>query len=299
MEILTICTQNRYLSSLITRARDRHTPPAEFRSLLRRLGLLFGFEIANLIDNIDLEVTTPMLAHYRGLQQAESVLLVSSFEDADFFAAGIADVFTRVHLGRIDAPRKYMGGKWHAPIQHADLPDDIPPKCAAVVAKTILASGCTATALLGEVLRVTKPTHVIVAAIISHQHACQEVATEYPCIPIEFVIGEIDPLLDDRGFVVPGLGSVTERLGLKLSFCPRSIAVTLEHVNKTVSILYINHRNEVAVRRILPINISFGSAQWHQDEQWLLTAYDLDRQQERTFAMKNIRAWWVGESTSA
>ncbi len=64
---------------------------------------------------------------------------------------------------------------------------------------------------------------------------------------------------------------------------------------KIVRILYQNYRGEVAVRRIFPKEISFGATQWHSEEQWLLLAYDLDKAQDRTFAIKDIRAWWSDE----
>jgi 8-oxo-dGTP diphosphatase len=60
---------------------------------------------------------------------------------------------------------------------------------------------------------------------------------------------------------------------------------------KAAQILYTNHRGEIAVRHILPIEIMFTSTEWHRTEQWLLRAYDFDRQAERKFALHNIHAW--------
>jgi len=58
-----------------------------------------------------------------------------------------------------------------------------------------------------------------------------------------------------------------------------------------VVIRYRNHRGEVALRRIEPRNIWFGSTEWHPREQWLLNAYDHDKQAERDFALADILEW--------
>lgn len=46
----------------------------------------------------------------------------------------------------------------------------------------------------------------------------------------------------------------------------------------TVRIRYCNYRGEISGRLILPHKIRFGSNQWHPVEQWLLFAFDLDKQ---------------------
>jgi predicted DNA-binding transcriptional regulator YafY len=58
-----------------------------------------------------------------------------------------------------------------------------------------------------------------------------------------------------------------------------------------VTIRYTNYRGETADRRIIPRRIRFASTDWHPEAQWLLDAYDLDRQAERSFAMRDIANW--------
>jgi len=60
---------------------------------------------------------------------------------------------------------------------------------------------------------------------------------------------------------------------------------------KAAKIVYTNYRGETAIRTVVPVKIWFGSCEWYPDEQWLLNAYDLDRRADRTFALKNIKAW--------
>ncbi len=62
---------------------------------------------------------------------------------------------------------------------------------------------------------------------------------------------------------------------------------------KTLRILYTNYKGETAVRTILPKELKFGSTEYHPEEQWLLVAFDLEKNAERTFAVKDIQSWNV------
>ena len=62
--------------------------------------------------------------------------------------------------------------------------------------------------------------------------------------------------------------------------------------NQTISIVYTNYRGETALRRIIPKRIYFGKTEWHPESQWLLEAFDHDKDADRTFALKDIRCWF-------
>ncbi len=57
---------------------------------------------------------------------------------------------------------------------------------------------------------------------------------------------------------------------------------------------YRNHAGEVAVRRVVPYRLWYGSTEWHPQPQWLLAACDLDRQAIRDFALSDILSWGDG-----
>ena len=61
--------------------------------------------------------------------------------------------------------------------------------------------------------------------------------------------------------------------------------------DRAVRILYTNYRDETALRSIIPERLLFGSTEWHPEPQWLMEAFDVEKGQNRTFAMKDIRAW--------
>lgn len=60
---------------------------------------------------------------------------------------------------------------------------------------------------------------------------------------------------------------------------------------KTVTIVYTNYKGITSSRSIIPIEIIFGHNNWHKDDQWLMRAFDIQKNEERTFAIKDIKSW--------
>lgn len=58
-----------------------------------------------------------------------------------------------------------------------------------------------------------------------------------------------------------------------------------------VSIVYRNWKGKVATRHIIPKNIEWKETTWHPKAQWILNAYDLEKEDMRGFAIADILAW--------
>ena len=55
-----------------------------------------------------------------------------------------------------------------------------------------------------------------------------------------------------------------------------------------VHFTYTNHRGETARRCVKIVSIYHGSTEWHPEPQWLLRAWDLDKEANRDFALSGI-----------
>ena len=62
---------------------------------------------------------------------------------------------------------------------------------------------------------------------------------------------------------------------------------------KQVKILYTNWKGITSYRNIIPKSVEFKSTDWHKEEQWILNAFDLDKNADRGFALKDIKEWNV------
>ena len=56
-----------------------------------------------------------------------------------------------------------------------------------------------------------------------------------------------------------------------------------------ISFRYTNWRGETADRRVVPKTIQFGTTYWHPHHpQWFLLALDLEKGEDRLFAMRDM-----------
>ena len=55
-----------------------------------------------------------------------------------------------------------------------------------------------------------------------------------------------------------------------------------------VTLTYTNWKGETALRTIIPRHIWWGFTYYHPEPQWLLTAFDVDTEAERDFALKDF-----------
>lgn len=69
-------------------------------------------------------------------------------------------------------------------------------------------------------------------------------------------------------------------------------------MKQTVRIIYTNWKGETAERTIKPIELWFGATEYHPEEQWLLRALDVAKDEERNFAMKDVDEWKVDDAAS-
>ena len=63
-----------------------------------------------------------------------------------------------------------------------------------------------------------------------------------------------------------------------------------------VKILYTNWKGKTSYRNIIPKSIEFKSTEWHKEKQWILEAFDVDKQAERGFSLKDIKEWIVDKN---
>lgn len=61
-------------------------------------------------------------------------------------------------------------------------------------------------------------------------------------------------------------------------------------MSEIVDIDYTNHAGERAIRRIEPRRMEYIKTKWHE-LQWVIIAWDLNKNQLRYFAMQDIHSW--------
>lgn len=189
----------------VTRMRRESTRPSEFRGLVRRLATLMAYEATQDLPTQPYQVTTPIC-------EADGVQIKGRI--------GIVPIL-RAGLGMVDPVLDLlpMAEVWHlglyrdeATAQPVSYYDKLPakrPVDVAMVLDPMLATGGSATAAL-QTLREWGVPQVKVLSLIAAQAGVDAVSTQFP--EAQIYVCQIDPELNARKFIVPGLGDAGDRI---------------------------------------------------------------------------------------
>lgn len=137
--------------------------------------------------------------------------IVTTRDDFEFLGKGISSVLYNSIAGYMDFEGRRGLQALNAQIQHVEL---LEPKGqhvhTLIVAKAILATGCTAIHLTRSAMSKYMPRQIIISSIFFSEHAVAELHHEIPNADI-IVIGSPDSL-DEDGMLVPGVGILDQRL---------------------------------------------------------------------------------------
>ena len=64
--------------------------------------------------------------------------------------------------------------------------------------------------------------------------------------------------------------------------------MTNPRISRDLEVRYTNWRGETRLRTIRPVSLFFGSNRWHPQVQWLLVAWDVEKNMLKTFALKDM-----------
>lgn len=188
----------------LTVLRDQRTERPAFRAALHELAWMLVYEALRTAEVEEHEVRTP-LAPVRGVRLARSPLIVP------ILRAGLGMLPAASAL-LPDAPVGYVGvardEQTFAPTTYlASLPPSLGDRLALLL-DPMLATGGSLRAAVAELAHrgATQATLICVLAAPEGLAALQDAA-----VPVRVVTAAVDDHLDERAFIVPGLGDAGDR----------------------------------------------------------------------------------------
>jgi uracil phosphoribosyltransferase len=188
----------------LTRLRDQSTPPPEFYRLVKELGSLLAYEATIDLKLVDTPIETP-LKPMMGQRLAGGVGVVPILRAGLGLAEGFREVFPEVqvwHLGlrrdeRTLEPIEYYNQMGRA--ENLQVCFSVDP---------MLATGGSAIDAINTLKRIGVP-HLRYVCIIAAPYGLKKLHETHPEVPI--YVAAVDEVLNDRGFIVPGLGDAGDR----------------------------------------------------------------------------------------
>jgi uracil phosphoribosyltransferase len=191
-------------ASLLAALRDRATPPPLFRLLAKRLSLVLCLEATRSVPTVPVEVETP-LATATGARLAKPLVAVPVLRAGLGMLEAVTELFPEVTVGYVGLERD------HATFVPSLYYSKLPPLDgrAALLLDPMLATGASAAAACGE-LKKAGAEQVTLLSVVSAPEGIARLQKDHPDVAI--VTAAIDKGLDERAYIVPGLGDFGDRL---------------------------------------------------------------------------------------
>ena len=189
----------------LTRLRDRRTQPQEFRRVLSEVAALMLYEATRSFATKPTSVVTP-LARTRGSQLRREVVLVPILRAGLGMLDSILQLIPHARVGFIGLKREEK--TLRATSYHKSLPERL-ENFEVVLIDPMLATGGSTVAAM-DLLTERGVRQVRLVNLVAAPEGIRHVRKHYPELPI--FTAAIDHKLNDRGFIVPGLGDAGDRL---------------------------------------------------------------------------------------
>jgi uracil phosphoribosyltransferase len=187
------------------RLRDRRTEPEDFRRSLAQVSALMIYEATRSLETRAVTVTTP-LARTKAQELRHEVILVPVLRAGLGMLNAILDLIPRARVGFIGLKRDEESLK--ATVYHKSLPRNL-GDCEIILIDPMLATGGSSVAAL-ELLRERQAKRIRLVNLVAAPEGIRHVHKFFPDLPI--FTAAVDDHLNERGYIVPGLGDAGDRL---------------------------------------------------------------------------------------
>lgn len=201
---------DKYAIALKNEIRDKNAKSQELKDLLFKLGNGVGQKIVEKHFLVERKVNTPMGEEHKGIHISDKgMVVISTKDDYEYFGNGLASIFPNISRGYMDFAGARGKDALTCSLREINLPDKDDVE-AVIIAKSVLATGCTAITLAKRAVEKYNPNYLFIASVYYSRQGIQDVQNKCKGSEI-FVIGEEDQLRSD-GMLVPGFGNLDQRL---------------------------------------------------------------------------------------
>jgi len=196
--------QHPLVKHILTRLRDASTEPAQFRALARQLTLLLAVEATRDLPVREHTVQTP-LEPTKGHSLAQPIVAVPILRAGLGMLEAITELFTEVRVGYIGLERDEVTAVARA--YYCKLPPI--GESRVLLLDPMLATGGSAAQAV-EVLVNAGARDIVHICVVAAPEGVRLLNERFPQVRI--VAASLDRGLNDRKFILPGLGDFGDRL---------------------------------------------------------------------------------------
>lgn len=190
----------------LTLMRKKETGTKDFRELLEEIAMLMTYEIARDFQLKEVEIETPVAKCKSKVLAGKKVGVVPILRAGLGMLNGVVNMIPAAKVGHIGL---YRAPETLKPVEYyCKLPKDVGER-ELIVVDPMLATGGSSSAAL-TMLKEKGAKSMILMCLVSAPEGIRLVNKEHPDVPI--YVAAIDDHLNDKGYIVPGLGDAGDRI---------------------------------------------------------------------------------------
>jgi len=190
----------------LTLMRRAETPTGDFRRLLREISLLLAYEVTRTLPVELVDIQTPVAPMRAPTIAGKKLCIVSVLRAGNGILDGMLDLVPSARVGHIGLYRDHQ--TLEAVEYYFKVPDDLPERDVIVVDPML----ATANSAIAAVRRLESrgARTLTYLCLVAAPEGIGAFHRAHPDVPI--VTAAIDERLNERGYIVPGLGDAGDRL---------------------------------------------------------------------------------------
>lgn len=190
----------------LTLMRRKEASTAEFRKLLREIGLFLGYEVLRDLPLSDVQIETPVCATKAPVVAGKKLAFISVLRAGDGLLGPMLDLVPSARVGQVGLARDE---ETLQPTRYFfKVPKGI-EKRLTIVLDPMLATGHSAIRAVQE-LKDAGAKDLRFVCLLAAPEGIEAFTKAHPDVPI--VTASIDEKLNEKAYIVPGLGDAGDRL---------------------------------------------------------------------------------------
>ena len=190
----------------LTLMRRKETPSSTFRQLLWETSMLLAYGITRDLPVVDVNIETPLCRTRSPILDGKKLALISKLRAGTGFLDGILEVIPAARVGFVGM---YRDEKTLEPIEYyCKVPAELENRLVIAV-DPMLATGNSSVAAIDR-LKKEGAQDLRLLCLLAAPEGVARMKEAHPDVPI--FTASLDEKLDDRGYIVPGLGDAGDRM---------------------------------------------------------------------------------------
>ena len=186
--------------------RDKTTPSVQFRTLLREISLLLGYEVLRDLPTELRDIETPVGPMRAPFLTGKKLVLVPILRAGSGLLDGLLELVPSARVGHVGL---YRDPSTLAAVEYyCKVPDDLGERLTVVV-DPMLATGNSATAAISR-LKDRGARNIRLVCLLAAPEGIATLAGAHPDVRV--FTAAVDARLNDHGYIVPGLGDAGDRM---------------------------------------------------------------------------------------